>query len=62
MIKVYKGKKEIANYEKYLFTSEDKDSAINERKIDLVGRWEDQKGFNAYKIYLPSDIKKIGER
>ena len=61
-VKVYKGIKEIKDYEKYLFTSDVQANAINGRKIDLVGRWEGQKSYEAYKIYLPSDIKIIGER
>jgi len=60
-IKVYKGKKVIKGEEWHSYLYADK-GLINGRKIDLVGRWKDQKTFEAYKIYLPPDIKKIEER
>jgi len=31
-------------------------------KIGLTGKWQDRKTFEANKIYLPPDIKKVGER
>jgi len=59
-IKVYKGKRVIRGEEWYSYLYADK-GLINGRNIYLVGRWKDQKTFEAYKIYLPPDIKKIEE-
>lgn len=67
LLKVFKGNKIIADWEKYLCPLSDQKSAISGKKIDLVGEWSDQipeiskaeKEFRAYEIYLSPDTIKI---
>jgi hypothetical protein len=61
-IKVYQGDKKIADWECYLQQGNNQNLAIKDREITLIGKWQDQKTFEAYKIYLPADIRKIGEK
>jgi hypothetical protein len=61
-VKVYLGDKKISAWEDYLQQRGNQKSVIKGREISVIGKWKDQKTFEAYKIYLPADIKKIGER
>ena len=61
-IKVYQGDKKIADWECYLQQGSNNKLAIKDRELTLIGKWKDQKTFEAYKIYLPADIRKIGEK
>jgi hypothetical protein len=62
-VKVFKGNQEIRDWDSYLHNSiSSQKSTIKGKKIGLTGKWEDQNTFEAYKIYLPPDLKKIGER
>ena len=61
-IKVYQGDKKIADWKCYLQQGNNQQLAIKDREISLIGKWQDQKTFEAYKIYLPADIRKIGEK
>jgi hypothetical protein len=61
-IKVYQGDKKIADWKDYLQQGANQKLAIKDKEITLIGQWKDQKTFEAYKIYLPADIRKIGEK
>jgi hypothetical protein len=61
-IKVYQGDKKISDWECYLQQGGNQKLAIKDKEITLIGKWKDQKTFEAYKIYLPADIRKIGEK
>jgi hypothetical protein len=61
-VKVYLGDKKISDWECYLHRRDNHMLPIKGREITVIGKWKDQKTFEAYKIYLPADTRKIGER
>lgn len=61
-VKVYQGDKKISEWKGYLQQKDTQQLPIKGREITLMGKWKDQKTFEAYKIYLPADIRKIGEK
>jgi hypothetical protein len=61
-VKVYKGNKQISDWDYYLQQVGNQQSVIKGKQIKLVGKWQDQTTFEAYKIYLPANINNIGER
>ncbi len=61
-VKVYLGDKKISEWEGYLHRRDNQKLPIKGREITVIGKWKDQKTFEAYKIYLPADTRKIGER
>ena len=61
-VKVYLGDKKIADWEGYLQRRGNHKLPIQGREVTVMGKWKDLKTFEAYKIYLPADTKKIGER
>lgn len=56
-VKVYKGNKQIDDWDSYLQQIGDQKSVIAGKRIRLLGKWQDQKTFEAFTIYLPPDIR-----
>lgn len=61
-VKVYLGDKKIADWGGYLQRRGNHKLPIQGREVTVMGRWKDQRTFEAEKIYLPADTKKMGEK
>ena len=60
--KVYLGDKKIADWGGYLQRRGNHKLPIQGREVTVMGRWKGQRTFEAEKIYLPADTKKMGEK